>query len=143
MRNTHDNIAEHLDESSVAVPCETLITGFLDKSLKGIRIETEVENRVHHARHGLCGTRADRNEKRILLVSELRAHELLKLSEVFKHFLSQAFGIGSLMGIKIGTGFSRDRESWRNRKSNACHVSEIGTLASQKILHVSSSFSLA
>ena len=78
MWNTHYNVSEHLDETSVAVPGESLVSCLLDKCIKGIWIKTKVKDSIHHAWHGLGCTGTDRNKKRILLVTKLCSHKVLK-----------------------------------------------------------------
>ena len=48
----HDDIREHLDESSVAVPCPSGIPAFLRKDAYNVLVQSQVQDRVHHARHG-------------------------------------------------------------------------------------------
>ncbi|OQA44711.1 MAG: hypothetical protein BWY50_00412 [Spirochaetes bacterium ADurb.Bin315] len=49
--NPHDDIAEHLHEAAIAVPSEALVSGLCDETLDTLRIESEVQNRIHHSRH--------------------------------------------------------------------------------------------
>ena len=58
----HNDIGEHLDESSVGVVSKSCITGLCFNSLNDIIIHTEVEDCVHHTRHGSTCTRTYRYE---------------------------------------------------------------------------------
>lgn len=142
MGNTHDDVAEHLDEAAVAVPGEPLVAGLLDERLEGIGVETEVEHGVHHARHGLRRTGAHGNKKRILLVAKLCTHELLEPGEVLEDLLPETFGIGALVGVEIGAGLRGDREAGRNGKPDARHVGKVGTLSTKQMLHVGTALGL-
>ena len=51
----HD-VAIHLNEAAVAVPRETRVAGRILKRLHSLVVETEIENRVHHARHRIAGS---------------------------------------------------------------------------------------
>ena len=143
MRNTHYNVSEHLDETSVAVPCESLVSCLLDKCIKGIWIKTKVKDSIHHAWHGLGCTGTDRNKKRILLITKLCSHKVLKSYKVLDDFVPHSIWVGTLMLIKEITSFCCDCKSRRNRKTDTCHVCKIGTLSAKKILHVASAFGLS
>ena len=52
LADLHDDIREHLDESSVAVPCPSGIPALLRKNAYNILVQSQVQDRVHHARHG-------------------------------------------------------------------------------------------
>ena len=58
MRNTHDDVAVHLDEAPIAVECEALVH-LLGEALDSVTVETEIQNRVHHSRHRDAGTRSN------------------------------------------------------------------------------------
>ena len=66
----HDHIAEHGDEPPVGVVGEARIAGPPSKSLDRFVVEPEVENGVHHARHGEHGAGADREEQRVLGIAQ-------------------------------------------------------------------------
>ena len=50
--DAHDDAREHLDEAAIGVPGEALVVGLLDESLDRLVVEAEVEDGIHHARHG-------------------------------------------------------------------------------------------
>ena len=66
MLNLKDHVAIHLDETSEAVIGETLVVGLSGESGDRGVVQAEIENRVHHARHGGPGAGADGNEKRLV-----------------------------------------------------------------------------
>ena len=53
--NTHDHITIHLNESTVAIPGETLIATRLGQSLHGLIVQTKVQDGIHHTRHRVTG----------------------------------------------------------------------------------------
>ena len=55
----HD-VAVHLHEPAIAVVREPRIAGLLDEPLDGLVVQPQVQDRVHHARHGHLGARANR-----------------------------------------------------------------------------------
>ena len=49
--DAESHLAEQLDETPIGVVRKALVTGLLDYALQRLCIETEVQDRVHHARH--------------------------------------------------------------------------------------------
>ena len=47
----HNNVGIHLDESSVAVPSPSGVTGLCSDNVNNLLVKTEVEDCVHHTRH--------------------------------------------------------------------------------------------
>ena len=45
-------------------------------TVNDVLVQTEVQDGIHHARHGCARTGADGNEKRILEIAELLAGDL-------------------------------------------------------------------
>ena len=77
LHSEHD-IAIHLDEAAVAIPREALVLGDGGQRKDGRVIETQVEDRIHHARHRVARTGADGHQQRHALgVAELAAHDFL------------------------------------------------------------------
>ena len=58
VRHPHRNLAEQLYETAIGIPAKTFITGLRNQALQGVDIEPEVEDGIHHARHGHGGTGA-------------------------------------------------------------------------------------
>src|SRR5665213_904041 len=56
----HD-VGIHLDEAAIGIVGETRIAGEFGKTFRRLRIEAEIQHRIHHARHGdaRAGTHAD------------------------------------------------------------------------------------
>ena len=56
--DSHDDVGEHLDKATVAIPGKARVLRLGDKALNGIVVEAQVEDRVHHAGHGKRSARA-------------------------------------------------------------------------------------
>ena len=136
----HDDVGEHLNESSVAVICPAGIAGLLCQRLHDFLIETEVEDRVHHAGHGSACTRTHGDEQRVLLVAELLAADLFHLVDVL-HDLRLDLGIDlpSVL-IVLRAGLRRDREALGDGKSDVRHLRKVGALAAEKLAHLRITF---
>ena len=75
--DAHNDVAEHLNETTVTIPCETRVFGLGNEALDRTVIETEVKDGVHHARHGDSCARADGKQKRVLVIAELFTNDFL------------------------------------------------------------------
>ena len=51
VRDSHDHVAEHVDETSVRVPHESGVAGPCDHAGHDLVVESQVEHSVHHAGH--------------------------------------------------------------------------------------------
>ena len=68
-----DDLAEHLDEPPIGVPGEALVLRLLGQALHRPVVQAQVEDGVHHARHGKLRAAPDRYEEGILVVPEILA----------------------------------------------------------------------
>ena len=138
----HD-VPVHLHETAVRVPCEARVAGFLGQSFDGLVVQSEVQDRVHHARHRRAGSRADRQKKRVAAAAKLHAHVLL---DAFHGGLD--LGLDHLddlflaVLIIFGADFGGDRKSRRNRYSHQVHFREVGSLSAEQLPHLSVTFRL-
>ena len=127
--DAHDDVGEHLDETTVGIVGEALVAGLLDEALDRDVVETKVEDRVHHAGHREGGTGADGDEKRILGVTELLAHALLEVLASGVDLVEDAV-LPGVAGVGIlDAGLAGDREARRHGKANLGHLGEVGALA--------------
>jgi len=127
--DTHDDVREHLDETTIGIVGKAGVAGLLDESLNGVVVETEVKDGVHHSWHGEGRTRANGDEQWVVLVAELLAHALLEILAVLVDLVEDAIR-PDVAGAGVGdAGLATDRESWRNGKADVGHLRQVGTLA--------------
>ena len=101
----HNNVGIHLYKSSVAVPSPSGIVGFLCNNLNNFFIQAQVQNGIHHTRHGSARTGANRNQKGIFLIAELFAGDALHLFDIL-HNLRLNLIVDLLpVLIVLGAGF--------------------------------------
>ena len=140
----HNDVRVHLDKTPIAVVYEAFefriwIAG--NHRSNYIVIQTQIQNSVHHARHGSPCSGANRNKQRVLQISELFAVDLFHLSDVF-HDLRLDFIVDlTAILIVLSAGFCRNGEALGNRQADICHFSQIGALAAQQLTHVGVAFS--
>ena len=131
----HD-IRIHLDEAAVAVVGETVVAGAFRQGSNSLVVETEVEHGVHHARHRGPRTGANRNQKRIGLVGEGSTGQGGDMGQRFIDLAREFRRIGPVVGIIGGAEFGRQREAGGNRQAKVRHFGEVGSLAAEKVAHL-------
>ena len=141
MFHAHHNVAEHLNEATVAVHHKTLVAGFGDHCFNSFGIETEIEHGIHHAGHrnGCAGTH--RNQERIRTFAESLSGDFLKAGQSCIHF---GHNLGKELFftdfIILAASFGGDCETRRHGQPHGSHFCEVGTLATQHHLHRTISF---
>ena len=132
----HDDVGEHLNESSVAVPSPTGIPGLFGNRVDHVFVQTEVEDGVHHAGHGSSRAGTDGNEQRVDFVPELLAADLFHLVDVF-HDLRLNFRVDlSAVFIILRASLRGNGEPLRNGKTDVGHFRKVRALAAQQLAHL-------
>jgi hypothetical protein len=134
-RYTHHHTAVHLDEAAVAVVCEAGIRRALCEPLYSLVIQTEVQNRIHHARHRFACAGAHRQQQRVVAIAECLV--LLRFDFFDRRFDvgGQPCGVTSLVVVEVGADVGADRESRRYRQTDRRHLSQIGAFAAEQVAH--------
>ena len=131
----HDDAPEHLDEAPVGVPAEALVAGQGDQAVQRGLVEAQVEDRVHHARHGELGARPHAHEERVGGVAEalagLRLDRLDGLEDVVPQPVGQLLAGGEVVVARLGG----DGEAGRHRQARVGHLGEAGALAAEQVAH--------
>ena len=133
----HDHIRVHHDETPVGIVDESRVACLLDHSRKGGRAETDVEDGVHHSRHGTSGAGTAAYEKRIGRIAEFLAHDCLCGFQSLGDLFLKVIRITSAEGIVLGAAFGSDSESGRYRHAELAHLGQVGSLPSQELTHLS------
>ena len=130
---------EHLDEAAVGVVDEALKLGVGvagDEARGHFVVETEVEDGVHHARHGSARTRTDGDEQGVFLVAELFAADLFHLVDVL-HDLCLDLGVDlATVLVILRAGLGGDGEALRNGKTDVGHFREVRALTAEQLAHL-------
>ncbi len=132
--DTHDGIPEHLHESTVGIPGEALPLGGLTQSEHRQVVQTDVQDGLHHARHGER-RRADRQQQRVVHLPQPLAGGTLQRCQVFPDLAVQILR-GLAGGQEVAARLGGDGEAGRNGQSHACHLREVGALVAEQIGHV-------
>ena len=136
----HDDVGEHLYKSSVTVPSPSGVAGFFGENFNDIFVETEVENGVHHTRHGCSRSRSDGNQQRIFEIAEFFAGDLFHLFDVFND-LRLNFGIDLLsVFIILGASLGGNCKTLGNGKPDVGHLGKVCAFAAQQFTHLRVAF---
>ena len=133
--DTHDDVGEHLDKAAVAIPGKARVLRLGDKALDGIVVEAQVENRVHHAGHGLTCAGTDGDQQRVLVVAEGLAGDLLEALDVLEDVSGDLVVDLTAVCVILGAGLGGDGEALRHRHAGCSHLSQTSALAAQNVLH--------
>ena len=125
----------HSDEAAIAVEGEAAVAGQGSKPLDRLIVQAEVQDRVHHPRHGGAGSRTDRDQQRIPRIAEGLADDSLDRLQPGGDLAGQRIGIGLAVRIIVDAGFRRDGEARRHRQAERRHLGEVGPLAAEQVLH--------
>ena len=131
----HNDVGEHLDETSVAVPSPSGVAGFLCQDFHNVVVETEVEDCVHHTGHRRSCARANGNEKRIFFITEFHTRLIFEFGDVFHNFRFDVVVDLSAVLIVLSASLGSDGETERNRKTDVGHFCEVCAFAAEKFTH--------
>ena len=136
----HNDVGVHLDKTAVAVPRPTGVARLFGDDFDHFLVQAEVEDGVHHARHGRTRARTDGDEQRVFLVAELFAADLFHLGDVF-HDLRLDIGVDlPAVLIVLRARFGGDGEALRNGQSHTRHFREVRALAAEEFAHLCIAF---
>ena len=85
--DVQDGLAEHLEQAAVGVPGEPLVAGLLGQALDRLVGQADVQDGLHHARHGELRPGPDADQQRVGRVTELAAHRRFQLIQVGRDLL--------------------------------------------------------
>ena len=135
----HDDIGVHLDEAAVGVVDEARVAGGLDDPFRGLLIQADVQDGLHHAGHRLARARAHGHQEGIRRVSERVAHDLLDVSQAVGHLLVESRRVLALVLKEVRAHLGGDREAGGDGKPQvgmAGHFRKVGSFSAQEVLHL-------
>ena len=138
--DTQHHTAEYLQEPAVRVVGWALIAHESGQALRYILVDAEVQDGVHHPRHGISGTRTYRYQEWVGRRPEFSPDGLLEPPHVFSYVLPQPFGKSVTSFVLLPAGFGCDGEPGRHGESQTRHLSHVGALTAQQVTHTSIAF---
>ena len=136
----HDHVGVHLDEPTIGVIGEAGVAGLAGEGFHHGVVEAQVQDGVHHARHGSAGAGTDGDQQRVVQVAELLAAHLLELLHVLVD-LGQDLVVDPLaVIIELDAGFGGDGEALGHGHAQVGHLGQVRALAAQQVAHVLGAF---
>ena len=139
-RDLHDHIGEHLDEAPVRVVGKARILRLLCQPFDGYIVQAQVQDGVHHARHGDAGPAADGNQERVVRVAEHAPVLLFQPAHGLEDLPLDLIGNPLPRAIVVRAGLRRDREALGDRQPQIRHFGEVRPLAAQQLAHLRVAF---
>ncbi len=133
--HSHDHVAVHLDEAAVGVVGKPGVAGGGGESLHGLVVQTQIQDRVHHARHAVAGTRANAHQQRVLEVAKLLPRLLFHEFHGGGDLLLEALRKLLAVLVVVDADLGGDREARGHRQADLGHLGEVGPLAAEQRLH--------
>ena len=134
--------AEHLDQPAIGIVSEARIVAALGQAFDRLVIQAEVEDGVHHARHGELCARAHADQQRIVGAAELLPLQLFQVLERFVH-LAVDFRRDVAGAHVFAAGFGLDGEAGRHGQPGVGHLGQAGAFAAQLVLHLAVTFGVS
>ena len=136
--HTHHDIAVHLDKAAITIPGEAFVIGGLCHRQHGLVVQSKIENRVHHSRHGVARAGSDRHQQwHRFGITEGRAHNSFHPANPLLHFCLHRPGVTAVMRVKVSADFGRNREARWDRQTDPCHLGQVRAFATEQGLHLS------
>ena len=133
MFDTQNDVGIHLQETTVGVVSETFVAGSFRQTFDGFVVQAQVQNRVHHARHGNTGAGTHGKQQGIVRIGEFFADDGFTMFDAFLNLFFQIRGERFAVRIIIRANFGRNRKARGNGNSDSAHFSQVRTFAAQQI----------
>ncbi len=133
--DVEDGLAEHLDQAPVGVPGEPLVAGLLGQALDRLVGQADVEDGIHHARHGELRPGPDADQQRVGRIAEPATHFVFEFRQVGRNFLVEARRGAAVLQV-VAARLGGNGESGRHRQADVGHLGQVGALAAQQVLQV-------
>ena len=134
--HAHNDVAVHLEEAPVRIPRETRVTALFGHDLHHLIVHAQVQDRVHHPRHGITSPGPDGQQKRVVAVPQLLTHGLLDFGQGRLNLVVEFRRITFFVLVKVSADFGRDREAGRHRQSDPRHLRQVRSFSTQKRPHL-------
>ena len=131
----HNNVGIHLNKTTIAVVSPASIARFGSHGFDNIFVQTEVQDGVHHTRHGSASARTHRNEQRVFFVTEFHTGDAFHLVDVLHNLSLDVIVDFTAIFIVLSASLSRNSEALRNRQTDFGHFSKVRTFTAQQLTH--------
>jgi hypothetical protein len=130
----HD-VGEHHQEAAIGIVREPRVAGVPRKPFHRLVVQSEVEDRVHHPRHGELRPRPDGDKQRVFRIAEFLPERPLELREVRRDLRLDILGKLPAVPVIQVAGVGADGKPRRNRHAEVRHLGESRSLPAEDVLH--------
>ena len=131
------HVAVHLNEAAVAIVGEARVVALGFDGFDGFVVQAEIEDGVHHTRHGELGATSHADQQRVVDVAQLLAHAAFQLLQSGEHLLVD-FGRDGELVVEIDVAhLGRNCEAGGYRQLGPAHFGQPGAFATERIFHLS------
>ena len=133
--NAHSRRTVHHNKPAVRIQRKTAIRGLFCQPFHRLVGQTEIQNRLHHTGHrnGSAGT--DRNQQRIVGITEFFTGGLLKRLQIILNGFLKAFRVFFAVCIIQLTNFRGNCKTCGNGQFCTGHFSQTGAFTAQQLFH--------
>ena len=130
-----------LDETAVGVPGRAVVAHHRPQPRHNPVIDAQIEDGVHHPRHGDAGAGTHGHQQRVVVGGELVADGLLQFGDALADGLLEsrrqagAGGTGAAGRQIVAANLGGDDEPRRHRQAQPGHFAEVAALAAQQRRH--------
>ena len=141
VRHAEGDLTKELDETPVGVIAEAFVTRLLDLTLQCVGIEAQIEDGVHHTRHGHGRTGAHRNQQGVVCAAKTFAGLDLQGLHLGMDLLHNPRGQGPGGGGQVlQASRGGDDEARGDIEAQLGHLAQVGTLATEQFLVLAVAF---
>ena len=133
--DVQDHVRVDLYEATVGIVGGAGIAHHGGQPLDNFVVDSQVEDRVHHARHGHAGAGTDRHQQGTACRAEVSASVFFQLpqpvSDNRRQAVRQCIPVGEVVPAHLGG----NHEARRHRKSQPGHLAKVAALPAKKVRH--------
>ena len=141
--NSENHIGIHLNEPAVRIKCKSGILGALNQSSDRVIVQTQIEHRVHHPRHGLARAGTNRNQQRVFRIAKATAEYFFHARKAGSDLGAEFFRVTTIVTVIIFANLGGNREPGRNGNTDAGHFMQARAFSAEKLAHPGMPFGLA
>ena len=127
-RQLQHDAAKHLNEATIGIIGKARVLAETGQCFDAFVVEAEIQNRIHHARHGKLRTRAHADQQWILPFTQLLPLQILQAMQRGIHLAINFRGSLALTHV-LAARLGLNREAGRHRQSRIRHLGQTSALA--------------
>src|SRR4030095_9639180 len=103
----------------------------MNKNLRCLVLEAQVQNRIHHSRHGFTCAGTNRKQQWIIGIAKTTSKDSLHSPQGGGDVRVKSSRVATVVGVVIGTNVSADSKAGRYGDSYSSHFMQPGTFTAE------------